>query len=534
MSGPNAPLRITSLAERWRPESLQDIVGQSDAVSRLRTFGNAWAARKGRPEVVAAVLEGPTGVGKTSAAYALAHDMGWNLVEMNASDARNEEALSAIAGRASITDSFTDDGRYLSASDGGRSLVLIDEVDALSTSSARRTRAAAARPKTSFREFLQGRYHRVEALNRQWALSGKSSYDSFDEIPKEPSPAGLARYPKTAQMDITDWLNSWKRSTGLGDEGGLEELTRIVRATRQPLILSANDAYAVMRASGISSSIVSRIRFVPVDSGSLRNHLTEVAAKEGYSVAREAIDLIAQRANGDVRAALNDLEALSALPGGTDTLEALAPREVESNLFEATRKLLSAGRFVPSTEVMKLADVPPDELLPWIDENIPNFAEDERGLSDAYLTLARADLHLFRANRWRIWVLWSYASELMTGGTTVSIFHAGRPGSHYRPPMVDFPSTFRRAGEARWLRDSVARKVGHYAHLSRRRTTAELLPFIERLFRGAGSPDDATMTSFAEFQQSLADTLNLDSSEVSFLLQSSRGSGRSRSPYHSS
>lgn len=533
MFDPPIPGRMPSLSERWRPTTLSDVVGQWDAVNRLRTFGNAWSSHLGRPSVIAAVLEGPTGSGKTSAAHALAHDMGWNIVEMNASDARNEDALSEIAGRASITDSFTDDGRYLSASSGGRSLVLMDEVDALPLGSGRKGRSSVARPEVSFREFLQGRYRRIEELNRQWQLSGKSAYDAFDEIPKEPSPAGLARYPRSAGMDISDWLGSRKKASGLGDEGAIEELSRIVKTSRQPLILTATDAYAVLRASTIPKTSLTRIRFLPVDGNTVQTHLKEVATREGLTVPPRTFDLIAQRSNGDLRAALNDLEAFSALPPTYDASEVLTSREVERSLFEATRKLLSTGRFVPSAEIQRLADVPPDELLPWMEENIPGFAEDEEGLLTAQVSLARADLFLFRANRWRIWSLWSYASELMSGGASVGIFHAGRPGPNYRPPAIDFPQTFRSGNrETRWVREALARKLGDFAHMSRRRAASEMIPFVERLFRTVGSTEDSEMRTFTEFQHRLAQNLDLDPPELSYFLRGLRPSTTPRDSEH--
>jgi len=52
----------------------------------------------GRSPREAVVLHGSPGVGKTSAAHALANDMGWETVELNASDQRTADVIERFAG----------------------------------------------------------------------------------------------------------------------------------------------------------------------------------------------------------------------------------------------------------------------------------------------------------------------------------------------------------------------------------------------------------------------------------------------------
>ena len=77
--------------EKYRPATLDEVVGNPAAVAELRKWANGWM--RGRPDRKAVILQGDPGSGKTSAALALANEMGWTLIEMNASDCRNADAI---------------------------------------------------------------------------------------------------------------------------------------------------------------------------------------------------------------------------------------------------------------------------------------------------------------------------------------------------------------------------------------------------------------------------------------------------------
>jgi replication factor C large subunit len=67
------------------------------------------------------ILHGSPGVGKTSAAHALANDMGWPVLELNASDSRTKDELARFAGRAASNTTLG----------GERQLIVLDEADNL-------------------------------------------------------------------------------------------------------------------------------------------------------------------------------------------------------------------------------------------------------------------------------------------------------------------------------------------------------------------------------------------------------------------
>jgi len=114
--------------EKYRPATLDKVVGNKAAVADLRKWAETWETGRGKKAVI---LAGGPGVGKTSAALALANDLGWGVVEMNASDTRNAASVRKVAFLGALGETFTSDGEYVSSKEGRRKLIILDEADNL-------------------------------------------------------------------------------------------------------------------------------------------------------------------------------------------------------------------------------------------------------------------------------------------------------------------------------------------------------------------------------------------------------------------
>ncbi|MBP1908665.1 replication factor C large subunit [Methanolobus bombayensis] len=108
-------------AEKYRPVSLDDVVGHKKVIGDLRKWGEQWEL--GIPDKRAAILHGQAGIGKTSSAHALARDMGWEVIELNASDQRTAGVIEKVAGSASTMQTLTGNSQ--------KRLVILDEADNL-------------------------------------------------------------------------------------------------------------------------------------------------------------------------------------------------------------------------------------------------------------------------------------------------------------------------------------------------------------------------------------------------------------------
>lgn len=107
------PRQNQNWCEKYRAVCFTDIKGQNEGVEKIKNFVRNFPAKK------AIILQGPVGTGKTSLIHALANEMNFEILELNASDLRNREQLEKILKPAVEQKSLTKTGK----------IILVDEVD---------------------------------------------------------------------------------------------------------------------------------------------------------------------------------------------------------------------------------------------------------------------------------------------------------------------------------------------------------------------------------------------------------------------
>jgi replication factor C subunit 1 len=154
-TGPGSALKAAQLkklnsddrlwVDKYAPDNLGQVAGNKGLVEKLQRWLRAWhknahfdfkkAGADGTGIYRAAMLSGPPGIGKTTAAHLVARLEGFDVVETNASDTRSkklmEATLKGVLDTTSLLGFFAGDGKNV---DGvKKNLVMImDEVDGMS------------------------------------------------------------------------------------------------------------------------------------------------------------------------------------------------------------------------------------------------------------------------------------------------------------------------------------------------------------------------------------------------------------------
>lgn len=100
---------------KYKPAKLDQVLGQP--VEKLQAFATNFS--KGTSPLL---IYGPTGTGKTTAVHALAAEMDYEVIEINASDVRNKDAMQTLLGHALGQQSLFFKGKF----------ILVDEIDCVS------------------------------------------------------------------------------------------------------------------------------------------------------------------------------------------------------------------------------------------------------------------------------------------------------------------------------------------------------------------------------------------------------------------
>ncbi|GBG31639.1 Replication factor C subunit 1 [Hondaea fermentalgiana] len=132
--------------DKYKPMTVADLVGNTKAVADLTRWLRDWDAvhikktlqikyNKQNPGAKAAILSGPPGIGKTSAATIVARATGYDVIELNASDARSKKVVRAVVGDAAHSASVMALGSRseAEAKKKAKRVIIMDEVDGMSS-----------------------------------------------------------------------------------------------------------------------------------------------------------------------------------------------------------------------------------------------------------------------------------------------------------------------------------------------------------------------------------------------------------------
>jgi replication factor C large subunit len=273
-------------------------------------------------------------------------------------------------------------------------------------------------------------------------------------------------------------------------------------------VLIVNDYYELTHKAPAIKTLAEKAVFKRLGRSEVAKVLQNILELEGIQSKVDVIDRIAENADGDLRAAINDLQMMveGRLSLDVGDSGALGKRNQKKEMEAALHSVFRAESVREARDATFDLDSTPDELLLWIDENVPLEMRGSEEMASAFDAVSRADVYLGRTRRLQHYGLWAYAKELMTGGVALSRTQKASPERiEYR-----FPGQYivmSRAKGPRSTRDAVAGKLAGYYHTSRKCIKESTLPLLA-----------ATVRRDEELLFELGKKLDLDESDVGYLL----------------
>ncbi|WCJ24375.1 Replication factor C subunit 1 [Euphorbia peplus] len=344
--------------EKYRPKAPNDIVGNQSLVNQLHSWLKNWnqqfldSGNKGKSKKQtdsgakkAVLLSGTPGIGKTSAAKVVSQMLGFQAIEVNASDSRGKAGVKINKG-----------------------------------------------------------------------IGGSNANSIKESVSNETLDFGMNRskHPKAVLiMDEVDGMSA-------GDRGGVADLIDSIKKSKIPIICICNDRYSQKLKSLVNYCLL--LSFRKPTKQQMAKRLMQIATGEGLTVNEIALEELAERVNGDMRMALNQLEYMSLSMSAInydDIRQRLASSKKDEDIspFTAVDKLFgfNGGRLRMDERIdLGMSDL---DLIPLIvQENYINYrpssvAKDDSGmkrmsmLARAAESIADADLMNVQIRRYQQWQL---------------------------------------------------------------------------------------------------------------------------------
>lgn len=277
---------------------------------------------------------------------------------------------------------------------------------------------------------------------------------------------------------------------GREDLGGVGAVIKIIKESRFPVVLVANDPYEPKLRT--LREYCELVEFKKISVFDIEKRLKKICEKEKIKYDEEVLRQIAKRSEGDLRSAINDLEIISSGKKeiSLEDLEFLGYREREKNIFDVLKMIFKTKTALAAKLSVAEVDKDPEEVFWWIENNITKEYEKPEEIAKAFELLSKADLFRRRVILRQDWAFKAYMIDLMTAGVAIS-----KKEMYHKFTRYQYPSNIMLLGATKFSRKSeheILLRLSKELHVSQRKLKSEYLPFLKIILK-----DKKTLNEFA-------------------------------------
>ncbi len=200
-------------------------------------------------------------------------------------------------------------------------------------------------------------------------------------------------------------------------------VAELIKSSEYPVILITDNPYERKFVSLRRNCKI--ISFGKIRHDSIAGFLKGTCRKYGISCDESAVEQLARSCNGDLRAALIDMELLKS---GNHS-----QRESEEDVFNTLKVIFKTYSIDNAQTAINNSEKTIDELMMWLEENIAEEYNNPEEIASAFNYLSKADIINTRIIKRQSWPLMKYLN-MAVYGIALSKKNANKRFVSYKPP----------------------------------------------------------------------------------------------------
>lgn len=285
--------------------------------------------------------------------------------------------------------------------------------------------------------------------------------------------------PKIILIDEIDNIS------GVKDRGCIPALLKLVEKSTFPIVLTANDLSDSKFKNVLKSC--QQIEYPAVEHKYMVHTLKWICEQENIIPEEKAISTLARQVDGDVRAALLDLQVCSVYGKCTfDQVARLSDRKRTDSIFNAMTRIFKSSTVENALPALENVDLELRDVIIWLDENLPREYVNPKSLARAYEYLARADVFQGRITRRQHWRFLVYMNDLLTAGIS-----SAKEEKNTHPVQYQRTMRFLQMWQAKmkWgKKKEIAAKLAAIIHTSDKDAFTQV-PYLQAIFRKSSAEE---------------------------------------------